>query len=135
MKDSSKIFFVMFFLSGWGVASAIELQSPHARHLSLGLGRSVAVEDTGLIVKFKAVLEDSRCPINALCTWTGNGKVEIEIIDTQGHCETAVLNTDEEPKATKIDKFKLILISLAPPRVDGHTISSDEYSVLLRVER
>ena len=45
------------------------------REFSLGIGQTASVEGEKLFIKFKAVLEDSRCPINVVCVWAGNGKV------------------------------------------------------------
>jgi hypothetical protein len=105
------------------------------KEFSLGIGQTATIEGEALVIKFKAVLEDSRCPVNVVCVWAGNGKVEFEIFDIDGQNKTVILNTEEEPRATTLKGHKLTLISLNPPRIDGVSISPGDYSVTLRVER
>jgi len=105
------------------------------KEFSLGIGQTATIEGEKLVIKFKAVLEDSRCPINVVCVWAGNGKVEFEVLDIDGQNKTVILNTEEEPRAITLKEHKLTLISLNPPRIDGVSISPGDYSVTLRVER
>jgi hypothetical protein len=105
------------------------------KEFSLGIGQTASIEGEKLVIKFKAVLEDSRCPVNVVCVWAGNGKVEFEVLDIDGQNKTVILNTEEEQRATTLKGHKLTLISLNPPRIDGVSISPGDYSVTLRVER
>ena len=125
---------VLFFI-GLSVASAEAGKVFLDKEFSLGIGQTATIEGEKLVIKFKAVLEDSRCPINVLCVWAGNGKVEFEILDIDGQNKTVILNTEEEPRATTLKGHKLILISLNPPRIDGVSISPGDYAVTLRVDR
>ena len=105
------------------------------KEFSLGIGQTASIEGEKLVIKFKAILEDSRCPVNVVCVWAGNGKVEFEVLDIDGQNKTVILNTEEEQRATTLKGHKLTLISLNPPRIDGVSISPGDYSVTLRVER
>jgi hypothetical protein len=105
------------------------------KELSLGIGQAASIEGEKLVIKFKSVLEDSRCPVNAVCVWAGNGKVEFDILDIDGQNKTVILNTEDEPKAIILKGHKLTLVSLNPPRIDGVSISPGDYSVTLRVDR
>ena len=44
-------------------------------------------------VKFIAVLEDSRCPINARCIWAGNAKVSVRVAKGRSAPKTFELNS------------------------------------------
>ncbi len=105
------------------------------KEFSLGIDQTASIEGEKLVIKFKAVLEDSRCPVNVVCVWAGNGKVEFEILDIDGQNKTVTLNTEEEPRVTTLKGHNLKLISLNPPRIDGVSISPGDYSVTLLVER
>ena len=105
------------------------------KEFSLGIGQTASIEGEKLVIKFRAVLEDSRCPVNVLCVWAGNGKVEFEVLDIDGQNKTVILNTEDEPRATTLKEHQLKLISLSPPRVDGVSISPGDYAVMLLVER
>jgi hypothetical protein len=128
------IFVIMAFI--WlSAASAGPAKVLIDKEFSLGIGQTASIEGEKLVIKFKAVLEDSRCPVNVVCVWAGNGKVEFEILDIDGQNKTVTLNTEDEPGAITLKGHKLTLTSLNPPRIDGVSISPGDYSVTLRVER
>jgi hypothetical protein len=130
-----KYIVVVLFFTGLSVVSAAPGKVFLDKEFSLALGQTATIEGEKLVIKFKAVLEDSRCPVNVVCVWAGNGKVEFETLDIDGQNKTVILNTEEEPRATTLKGHKLTLISLNPPRIDGVSISPGDYSVTLRVDR
>ena len=126
-------FFLAFI---WLTAVSADPTKVHLdKEFSLGIGQTASIEGEKLVIKFKSVLEDSRCPVNALCVWAGNGKVEFEILDIDGQTKTVILNTEDEPSATTLQEHKLTLISLNPPRIDGASISPGDYTVTLIVNK
>ncbi len=129
------IFVIMAFI--WlSAVSAGPTKVPIDKEFSLGIGQTVSIEgEKKLVIKFKFVLEDSRCPVNVVCVWAGNGKVEFEILDIDGQNKTVILNTEDEPRTVTIKGHMLKLISLNPPRIDGVSISPGDYAVTLRVDR
>ncbi|MDD5321662.1 MAG: hypothetical protein PHD43_13825 [Methylococcales bacterium] len=135
MYQFFKYTFVIMAFIWLSAASAGPIKALIDKEFSLGIGQTVSIEGEKLVIKFKAVLEDSRCPVNVVCVWAGNGKVEFEILDIDGQNKTVILNTEEEPRGTTLKGHKLTLISLNPPRIDGVSISPGDYSVTLRVER
>lgn len=84
-------------------------------------------------VTFRAVLEDSRCPVHVDCFWAGNGKVALDVVDADGHPMAIIVNTELEPRAAAVGSYALRLISLAPDPVTGVRIPEGEYIVTLRV--
>ena len=127
-------FVIMIFI--WlSVAPANPVNALIDKEFSLGIGQSARIDSEKLIIKFKSVLEDSRCPINALCAWAGNGKVEFDVLDIDGENKTIVLNTEDEPRLAPLKGHKLKLVSLNPPRINGVSISLGDYRVTLFVER
>jgi hypothetical protein len=135
MNRLFKYIFVIMALIWLIPASAGPTRASVDKEFSLGIGQSVSIDGEKLIVKFKAVLEDSRCPINALCAWAGNGKVEFEVLDIDGQNKTIILNTEDEPRLVSLKGHKLKLVSLNPPRIDGVSISPGDYLVALSVEK
>ena len=120
----------------WSIpASAGSAKVSLDKEFSLGIGQSASIDGEKLVIKFKAVLEDSRCPINVVCVLAGNGKVEFEVLDIDGQNKTIFLNTEDEPRLSTLKGHKLKLVSLNPPRIDGVSISPGDYSVTLYVER
>ncbi len=115
----------------------IPVQSDSLRILSdqdfiLRVGQRAKLDDA-LTIMFTSILGDSRCPINVTCVWAGNGRVELEIFDTEGSPMTVQLNTERGPKIKALKKYQLQLLSLNPPRVDGVNIAPGDYSVTLRI--
>jgi hypothetical protein len=135
MNQRFKHIFVILCFIWLSVASTAPAKALVDKEFSLGIGQSANIEGEKLVIKFKAVLEDSRCPVNVVCVWAGNGKVEFEILDIDGQNKTVTLNTEEEPRVTTLKGHNLKLISLNPPRIDGVSISPGDYSVKLLVER
>ena len=135
MNQRFKYIFVILGFIWLSVASSAPAKALIDKEFSLGIGQTANIEGEKLVIKFKAVLEDSRCPVNVVCVWAGNGKVELEVHDIDGQNKTVILNTEEEPGSVTLKGHKLTLISLNPPRVDGVSISPGDYSVKLLVER
>ncbi len=135
MNQRFKYIFVILGFIWLSVASSAPAKALIDKEFSLGIGQTANIEGEKLVIKFKAVLEDSRCPVNVVCVWAGNGKVEFEILDIDGQNKTVTLNTEEEPRVTTLKGHSLKLISLNPPRIDGVSISPGDYSVKLLVER
>jgi hypothetical protein len=135
MKQSCKYIFAIMALIWLSAASAGAANVHINKEFSLCVGQTASIGGENLVIKFKAVLEDSRCPVNVVCVWAGNGKVELEVLDIDGQNKTVILNTEEEPRALTLKGHKLKLISLNPPRVDGISILPGDYSVMLLVEK
>lgn len=135
MNQLFKYFIVIMTLIWMSTTSADPGNVLINKEFSLGIGQTASIEREKLFINFKAVLEDSRCPVNVVCVWAGNGKVEFEILDIDGQNKTLTLNIEDEPRATTLKGHKLKLISLNPPRVDGVSISPGDYSVTLLVEK
>ena len=135
MNQWFKYIFVILGFIWLSAASADPAKALIGKEFSLGIGQTANIEGEKLVIKFKAVLEDSRCPVNVVCVWAGNGKVEFEILDIDGQNKTVTLNTEEEPRVTTLKGHNLKLISLNPLRIDGVSISPGDYSVTLLVER
>jgi hypothetical protein len=135
MNQCFKYIFVILGFIWLNAALADPANALIGKEFSLGIGQTANIEGEKLIIKFKAVLEDSRCPVNVVCVWAGNGKVEFEILDIDGQNKTVTLNTEEEPRVTTLKGHNLKLISLNPLRIDGVSISPGDYSVTLLVEK
>lgn len=43
------------------------------REFEIGYGKTVLVDDVA--IEFTAVVEESRCPIDAICVWAGNARI------------------------------------------------------------
>ncbi len=100
----------------------------------LAVGEVGVVTEAGLVVRFLAVTEDSRCPIDAICIWAGNGTAALRL-SAPGPARLVALNTGLPPRAERIGDFDLGLHDLLPaPRIDV-TRDPAAYRVSLLVTR
>ncbi len=96
----------------------------------INYGQSVNLQNHNLIIKFKAVDEDSRCPEGAVCVWEGNARIVIEISQT-----ALVLNTTLEPKEIEHIGYKIRLTAVHPYPKTNEQIKIEDYSIKLFVTK
>lgn len=81
-----------------------------------------------LKIKFEDVVSDSRCPIDAICVWAGNGEVKL-ILSTSNKTEYKTINTYLEPREIIFQEYKIKLKTLNPaPRTDRE-IKKEDYNI------
>jgi hypothetical protein len=105
------------------------------RDFDLKAGQSARVDGTGLTVSFVSVPEDSRCPIDVVCVWAGNGAVSLVITDDTGAKNTIVLNTTLSPRSVRTSGYEISLTGLKPAPKQGSPIPLADYVATLRVTR
>ncbi|MGH7675192.1 MAG: hypothetical protein ACREMV_07960 [Gemmatimonadales bacterium] len=90
------------------------------------------MDGTSLVVTFRAVLEDTRCPIDVYCFAAGNGRVQLEVRGVPG-AEYVVLNTTGVPREAPGGSLRIRLLDLRPDRLVGQPIPPQAYEVELEV--
>ena len=108
--------------------------SPSEGNVSVAVGDRVAVGATGVTIEFRAVTEESRCPLNAVCVWEGNGQVAITLASGYGATRDATLNTSLEPRRIDFAGLRIILSGLEP-HPTGEPIDPADYMATFRIER
>ena len=98
------------------------------------MGDSAVFANQGLVIKFKSVEDDSRCPKGAVCVWEGNAAIVLELKSSNGDTLTSNLNTALEPKEVKFSDLTILLKSLAPYPILDTIINSKEYIATLLVK-
>ena len=111
-----KAFAVLAMLALAGCATVPAPASPTA-----GLGQW-AIAD-GLRVRPLAIVEDSRCPINAICVWAGRLVVRTEVAGGNWR-ETRDL---ELRKPVPIADGQLTLVEAAPSKMADQPIAPGDY--------
>lgn len=102
--------------------------------MSVAVGETRAVGSTGVTIEFRAVTEESRCPLSALCVWEGNAQVALRIANGYGGSRDATLNTSLEPRAIDFAGLRIILTVL-DPYPTGEAIDPADYVATFRIER
>jgi hypothetical protein len=104
---------------------------------ALAFGKSAAIEGTGITVTFEDVLEDSRCPINAVCVWAGNARIQLAVNTPARH---VVLQTRSDSNYAVvyqegIRQLVVQLGTLLPEPVAGEPINKRNYRATLKAMR
>lgn len=107
---------------------------PSAREMTLRVGEEKAVEGSVLRLAFGMVVEDSRCPIDAVCVWQGNAMVELGIRAGMGPTFPIRLNTTLEPRSSVWNGVRITLLELQPAPRAAEPTKSDAYAVRVRLE-
>jgi hypothetical protein len=97
-------------------------------------GQTARVGDAGLVVGFRGVTADSRCPIDAICVWAGDAALRIPVSARRAAWTPLDLHTNIEPRSARYGDYTITVVSLLPsPRAD-QKIPNERYTVTLRVE-
>lgn len=106
-----------------------------SQEIVLKVDERVIVSGTELAIEFTSVTEDSRCPIDVVCIWAGNGEIEL-ILHTPGSPVTvAKLNTFQEPREISYSGYQIKLKDLKPYPKEGIEIDPTEYQATLVIYR
>ena len=112
-----------------GITPAIQVEV--GREFDIAVGQEAKVEGTSVVIRFRGVTNDSRCPSNVQCVWAGNA---VAGFDLRGAgTSDGSLNTTLEPKSVRYGGYTISLVGLKPIPRSGSTIPELEYVATLRV--
>lgn len=121
--------------------TAVQLDTVNATlgsSFNLRIGQAARVASAGLVVTFRELLEDSRCPIGAQCIQAGNAQIVVSARAADGGTNQATLNLTANaqfPSRATFGGLDVSFQALTPvPRVDT-TIARDQYAATLVVTR
>jgi hypothetical protein len=103
-------------------------------------GREATAPGGDLLVRFTDVLEDSRCPTEVECFWTGQARIAIQVQPAGREPTTTEFNTNPAPgqnvQTARVGEYTVSLRSLDPyPRVIDESISLEDYTATLSVTK
>lgn len=109
------------------------LTSPRLdQSFELAPGQSVAIAATDLIVTFREVVSDSRCPATAVCVWAGNGEVELAVRRGGTGDIAHILGTPSGPLEVVVGEYRIRVLGLDPYPL-GTPIPEEDYRLRLSV--
>jgi hypothetical protein len=73
------LFLIVITLAGLGCKEAGSIEAGLNKEFSLSVGQQATITGEDLALKFKDVLEDSRCPKDVECFWAGRASCEVEL--------------------------------------------------------
>lgn len=121
-----------------GSARADVLEFSANESFQLGGGQDALIRGEKLRVRFTDVLEDSRCPTQVECFWTGQARIAIEVQPDGSAPTTVQFNTNPAPgqtvKAATVGQHTIELESLDPyPQTPDDPIEFEDYRATLVV--
>lgn len=102
--------------------------------ITLRYGQAAHLDDSVRIV-FRAIEEDSRCPVNVTCVWSGDAAVRLDVAMSGTHTGTLVLHSHLQPKSGDIGGYVIELVEVAPSRRDPDDVEPADYAVRLVISR
>ncbi len=96
---------------------------------TLAIGKSASIEGTRITVTFLNLLEDSRCPINAICVTAGNAKIQLALRDPR---RVAEVNIPDQPRGEFVGQIEIRLMELTPEPEVGKQLDRGDYRATFR---
>lgn len=129
MKNTVLFFLITVLLYGCKGADS-PLTPDVGEQFELKIGDSAIFPSAAFTVTFEDIEEDSRCPVDAQCVWSGNARILVQVNGTN-----EILNTHIDSKNITIAGMKLELLSLMPyPNID-RPINRKDYTATLLISR
>lgn len=105
---------------------------------TLKINQTAVITTENLKIKFLNVTEDSRCPSDVQCVWSGQAKVQINIVNNDRNVGTFNLTKRtgyEELSILKIDGYSITLEQVDPYPISTKKIESNGYSITLKIKK
>ena len=101
--------------------------------LPLSFKQEVVI-DYQIKIKFDGVGADSRCPIDVMCFWAGDGEVFLNI-STGNSSQKYTLHTTLEPCEIVVNNYLIKLINLLPATRSDRQIKQEEYNIEIKITK
>lgn len=98
----------------------------------LGYKENILVNNE-LLITFNGVGADSRCPIDAMCVWAGDGEVRLTAA-IGNSVKDFVVHSFLTPHEFVFDKYVVELIKLFPLPKTNHQIKQEEYYIEINIK-
>lgn len=120
-----------------GGAASLLLSAGIPADVALRRGQAVEFGDEPLRIEFRDVLGDSRCPVDVVCVWEGDGEVELGVEAGESPTVSVSLHTTGSAGPLHVDLagYTITLLALSPDPVSTDPIPPSAYVAHLRVER
>ena len=104
---------------------------------TLRRGERAAADQGALLITFLAVLNDSRCPADAVCVWHGDAAMLLRIESLRSDAPTRLdtLHTELQPRQTSYIGYIIRANELRPYPYSADDPGSRDYRVSLTVTK
>ncbi|NCQ18372.1 MAG: hypothetical protein COW85_07100 [Ignavibacteria bacterium CG22_combo_CG10-13_8_21_14_all_37_15] len=132
-------FFILFFIqfgcldiSNPVINKDVQVQIPLGEEFILKYQKELKIEGTNLTIKFSAIPEDSRCPVDVVCVWAGNAHIVLLLNGSDNIDLNTTLPSNE---ASYMNTYKITLLEVQPLPLSRQQIPIEKYEVKLKVEK
>ncbi|MGH7467527.1 MAG: hypothetical protein ACRENP_06025 [Longimicrobiales bacterium] len=101
----------------------------------LRVGQTARVGSGGLLIGFRGVEGDSRCPVDVTCVWAGDAKLRVPVTIGRMAWTSLELHTNLDPRSARFRDHTITVVGLRPDPRSNRPIPNDTYIVTLRVEQ
>jgi len=98
-------------------------------------GEIARIGTDGLMIAFRRVDGDSRCPSDVTCVWSGDATVVLDVTVARAAWTAAPVHTHVEPRAADYRDYRITLVELSPYPVSTRPIAPGDYIAMLEVTR
>jgi hypothetical protein len=119
-----------------GVLTACK-PSPLTGEVVLKPGQSAGNASQSVEVTFVEILEDSRCPADAMCVWQGNVKVLIEVgygTEVQQYTLTLGEMLEGDVNSITVGEYTITLVQVDPYPLASQPTDPADYRVTLEIK-
>ena len=100
----------------------------------LPVGGMARVGRDGLLVAFRGVSTESRCPTDVTCVWEGDAAVRLNVTVGRMAWRPIDLHTGIDPRSIEFQGHTIRLVSLEPSPTSDEPIDPARYVATLRVD-
>ena len=101
----------------------------------LPLGKTAVVSGTSTRITFNQVTDDSRCPIDVVCVWAGDAKIQLTISRDGAADDVKVISITSPNNETTSGDLRIRFVGLAPAPKSSESRASRAYVAQLVVNR
>jgi hypothetical protein len=125
---------VLIAAAGCATVDTAVVASPGAE-FTLQVGKTAAISGTDYKITFNRVTEDSRCPVDVVCVWAGDAKIELAIARNSAPADVHVISLTPPNSEVTAGDLKIRFVSLAPNARQSEPPASRAYVARLIVLR
>jgi hypothetical protein len=107
---------------------------PSVQEFTLRVGDEKAVGGSVLRLSFGRVVEDSRCPVDAICVWEGRGVAEVGVRAGMGPTVPLKLGTETDERTVVWNGVRVTLLEFGPAARLDPALKESDYAIRVRVE-
>lgn len=115
-------------------APAVTIEARQGETFRLRPGQTARLRGESLVIAFRGIAVDSRCPRDVTCVWQGDALARIGASTDGTDFEPFDLHTALEPMAVEFAGHTVRLVAVEPYPVSGEPIDPSRYIVTLRVD-